>query len=103
MNCGCAAGVYTSSILLPLCATLLESFGALDKLPDYVSTNGRRFYGLGASTRTVTLHKVIDDDSKAIVPESYTLPAHAGMQDGEKGKVQVVPFWSGKSLAYTLA
>ncbi|CCO26580.1 dihydroorotase [Rhizoctonia solani AG-1 IB] len=31
----CAAGVYTSPILLPLVAHLLESFGALDKLNDF--------------------------------------------------------------------
>ncbi|KAF8681103.1 Growth-Arrest-Specific Protein 2 Domain [Rhizoctonia solani] len=40
----CAAGVYTSPILLPLVAHLLESFGALDRLADFVSNNGRRFY-----------------------------------------------------------
>ncbi|TIB94518.1 hypothetical protein E3Q18_04260 [Wallemia mellicola] len=30
--CACAAGLFTSAILIPLCAHLLESFGALDKL-----------------------------------------------------------------------
>jgi len=40
----CAAGVYTSPVLLPLVTDLLESFGALDKLEAFVSTNGRRFY-----------------------------------------------------------
>ncbi len=45
VSCGCAAGVYTSSILVPLCATLLEGFGALDQLANYVSLNGRKFYG----------------------------------------------------------
>jgi dihydroorotase len=40
----CAAGVYTSPILLPLAAHLLESFGALDRLEGFVSSFGRRFY-----------------------------------------------------------
>ncbi|KAG1749433.1 dihydroorotase [Suillus lakei] len=32
---GCAAGVYTSPILLPLVAHLLDSFGAIDRLADF--------------------------------------------------------------------
>lgn len=58
---GCAAGVYTSPILLPLTAHLLESFGALDKLEGFVSTFGRKFYGREVpETRegTVTLRKI---------------------------------------------
>lgn len=43
-SCGCAAGIYTSSILVPLCATILESFGALQNLENFVSKYGRNFY-----------------------------------------------------------
>lgn len=107
LNCGCAAGVYTSAILLPLCATLLESFGALDKLSTYVSSNGRRFYKLDtdqqASAKPVTLRRAKAHDHSALVPASYTLAAHAERNDGEKGKIQVVPFWSTRRLAWTLA
>lgn len=46
---GCAAGIYTSPILLPLLAHLLESFGALHNLEGFASTFGRRFYGLEVS------------------------------------------------------
>lgn len=99
LNCGCAAGIYTSSILLPLCATLLDSFGALDSLQKYVSDHGRRFYGLPSHTptTTVTLRK-----SVSAIPESYTHPMHADEEDGTKGKIQVVPFWAGKELPWTI-
>ena len=40
----CAAGIYTSPFLLPLVAHLLDSFGALDNLENFVSTFGRAFY-----------------------------------------------------------
>ncbi|PWN33898.1 Dihydroorotase [Meira miltonrushii] len=105
LNCGCAAGVYTSAILLPLCASLLDSFGALDRLSSYVSDNARRFYKFDGLNRKVTLHKVdsSSQDQRAIVPGSYTLDAHAQIKDGEKGKIQVVPFWSGKQLGWIIA
>ncbi|KAI0759928.1 Dihydroorotase [Irpex lacteus] len=83
----CAAGVYTSPILLPLVAHLLESFGALDKLEGFVSTNGRAFYkkparaGLEVSLRRTT--KRID--------EVWT-----------QGQDSVVPFWAGKELGWDI-
>ncbi|KAK0243011.1 Dihydroorotase [Armillaria nabsnona] len=84
---GCAAGIYTSPILLPLVAHQLDSFGALDKLDGFTSLFGRNFYGLpvdGLPTVTIkrTTRKVV---------ENYTL-------DGEA----VVPFWSGKELGWEI-
>jgi dihydroorotase len=59
----CAAGVYTSPILLPLVAHLLEDFGALDKLEGFVSGFGRAFYrreitGSSGEKRKTTIRKV---------------------------------------------
>ncbi|KAH9973028.1 Dihydroorotase [Lactifluus volemus] len=72
-NQGCAAGIYTSPILLPLTAHLLESFGALDKLGSFVSKNGRAFY------------------KKEVSVTEYSLKEE-----------QVVPFWSGKDLEWEI-
>ena len=84
---GCAAGVYTSPVLLPLVAHLLESFGALDKLAGFVSTNGRRFYGVeGDQSREVKLRK-----GDVSVDSLYS-------KDG----MQVVPFMAGKKLGWEI-
>ena len=86
---GCAAGVYTSAVLLPLTAHLLESFGALDKLEGFVSTNGRRFYKreIASTAEKVTLKRI-----------SQTVQA-----DFAAGDEKVVPFWSGKELDWSIA
>ena len=85
----CAAGVYTSPILLPLCAHLLESFGALNKLENFVGGFGRRFYRreAGAAVK-VTLEKVEGD----IVPEIW-----------EMGEEKVGQFMAGKALGWKIA
>ncbi|PSR73090.1 hypothetical protein PHLCEN_2v11037 [Hermanssonia centrifuga] len=92
----CAAGVYTSPILLPLVAHLLESFGALDKLEGFVSTNGRAFYkkpvrqyeieGEGMQEDRVALRK-----AKHVVENVWTL-----------GGDSVVPFWAGKDIGWEI-
>ncbi|RPD67118.1 Dihydroorotase [Lentinus tigrinus ALCF2SS1-7] len=86
----CAAGLYTSPVLLPLVAHLLESFGALDKLEGFVSTHGRAFYGrrASASDRRVVLRRV---SSKVVGIEGYGA-----------GPTHVVPFWAGKAIGWEL-
>ncbi|TFK74430.1 Dihydroorotase [Pluteus cervinus] len=86
---GCAAGVYTSPILLPLVATLLESFGAIGNLNDFVSNNGRAFYNQVVSEEigSVQLRRV----SGVAIAESYG-------SDPES----VVPFWAGKTLDWEI-
>ena len=88
---GCAAGVYTSPILLPLVAHLLESFGALDKLEGFVSAHGRAFYGrpvVGAD-KPVTLRRAAN---RVVGIEGYGT-----------GATHVVPFWAGKSIGWEIA
>lgn len=84
----CAAGVYTSPILLPLTAHLLESFGALDNLEGFVSRNGRAFYRKPARESEIVVLK----RTKEIVNEVWT-----------KGEDSVVPFWAGKELNWEIA
>ena len=87
---GCAAGVFTSPVLLPLTAQLLESFGALDKLETFVSTNGRTFYGLPRS-----------DGMKEVIVRR-TEGREVEMQFS-LGKELVVPFMAGKKLCWEIA
>jgi len=84
----CAVGVYTSPVLIPLVATLLESFGALDRLEGYVSGHGRKFYGVPAK----------DGEVLRLRRERRRVP---GLVRGEGG-VEVVPFWAGKELEWVI-
>ncbi|KAK1222955.1 dihydroorotase [Marasmius sp. AFHP31] len=90
---GCAAGVYTSPVLLPLVAHVLESYGALDKLEDFVSTFGRKFYkrelAVETSAKKVTLKRV---------PEGFKIQESYGIASGEN----VVPFWAGKDINWKI-
>jgi dihydroorotase len=85
--------VYTSPILLPLVAHLLESFGALDRLSGFVSEFGRRFYGF----------ELRDDDK-----EGYSAPVklvRVGSTVNEElslGDQSVVPFWAGRTLNWSI-
>ncbi|EJU06537.1 dihydroorotase [Dacryopinax primogenitus] len=85
----CAAGIYTSPILLPLVAHLLESFGALHRLEAFVSTNGRKYYEyeVPQGTAPVKLER-----APLQIEEEWKL-------DGDA----VVPFWAGKQLNWSIA
>ncbi|KAL1405228.1 dihydroorotase [Vanrija albida] len=86
----CAAGCYTSPYLVPLVATLLESFGALDNLAGYVSEHGRAFYKVPAKA---------GDELKLRRPATAVkVPARL---DGAEG-IEVVPFWAGKELGWEI-
>ncbi|KAI9508656.1 Dihydroorotase [Russula earlei] len=88
---GCAAGIYTSPILLPLTAHLLESFGALDKLEGFVSKNGRRFYRKEITPADDGKSMVRLRKGKAAVTGKYSLREQ-----------QVVTFWAGKDLDWEI-
>lgn len=83
--CGCA-GCYTSPYLLELYATAFEEVGKLDKLANFASTFGADFYGLPYNTRHITLKRQTQTIAEA-------LPF---------GDAQVIPFWAGKTLNWTL-
>lgn len=82
--------MYTSAILLPLVAHLLESFGALDRIEGFVSTNGRAFYRVPVTSGEdgVTIRRV----SSKLIAEKI----------GE-GEQCVVPFWAGKPIRWEIA
>lgn len=90
----CAAGVYTSPILLPLVAHLLESFGALDRLEGFVSTFGRAFY-----------KRELHGDEAARVPVIVLKRAEGSelIKEGwSEGEQEVIPFWSGKKIDWVI-
>lgn len=86
----CAAGCYTSPYLVPLVATLLESFGALDQLEGFVSAHGRAFYNVPAKKgEEVTLRR-----PATAVKVPTMLEGHG---------TEVVPFWAGRELGWEIA
>lgn len=68
--CGCA-GCYTAPHALLLYATAFDSVHALDKLENFASVFGARFYGLPISSSTVSL-----------VKKPYLVPAHYPYPNG---------------------
>lgn len=76
------AGVFTGPLLLPYLADTLDRLGCLDRLRDFVSSFGRRFYALEETTARVTL-----------VREPQTVPERYG---------GVVPFRAGQTLNWSL-
>ncbi|MBE9590953.1 dihydroorotase [Moraxella sp. K127] len=84
--CGCA-GCYSAPHALPLYATAFESVGALDKLENFASVFGAKFYGLPVNTSTITLVK-----SDMSVPNSYPY------LDGKS----LTPLLSGQTLAWSI-
>ena len=54
--CGCA-GSYTAHAAIELYAEVFDAAGKLDKLGDFASRRGPRFYGLPVSEERVTLER----------------------------------------------
>ncbi len=77
---GCAAGVFSAPVCLPLLVELFARHAALDHLQAFVSDNACAIYGLNLPARTVRL-----EHRPWQVPERY----------GE-----VVPFYAGQTLAW---
>jgi dihydroorotase len=77
---GCAAGVFTAPVILPLLVELFEQHGALDRLQGFVSDHARRIYAINPPARTVTLV-----EQPWQVPERYE---------------HVVPFYAGQTLRW---
>lgn len=102
-------------MLVPLCATLLERFGALHSLEGYVSTHGRKFYGYPVPEgQNLRLRRVKADvegteqesakkeGKNGWVPQIYVHPASENVADTDKGKLQVVPFMAGQRLDWEI-
>jgi len=83
--CGCA-GIYTAHAALELYAIAFEEAGALDRLEDFASRFGPRFYGLPENTDTVTLAR-----SAWTVPETLAF-----------GGETLVPLRAGETLPWKI-
>lgn len=84
--CGCA-GVYSANAAVELYATIFESLGALDKLEDFLSLRGPKFYQVPENNETIRLtYKQTE-----IPPELY-------YTDTE----MIVPFQAGKTLPWSI-
>src|SRR3989344_8521149 len=52
-----AFGVFSAPVALEMYAQVFDELNALDKLENFLSVNGPRFFGLEPSTETITLEK----------------------------------------------
>jgi dihydroorotase len=83
--CGCA-GIYTSHAAIELYATAFEEAGALEKLEDFASVFGARFYGLPVNTDRITL-----------VREEWTVPERLSF-----GGDELIPLRGGGTISWKL-
>ncbi|MGZ8260787.1 MAG: dihydroorotase [Caldimonas sp.] len=83
---GCA-GCYTAFSALELYAEAFETAGALDRLEQFASLAGPKFYGLAPNATTVTLRRL-----------AWTLPDALPFGDAE-----LKPLCGGETLAWKLA
>ncbi|MCX6141534.1 MAG: dihydroorotase [Candidatus Kapabacteria bacterium] len=82
-SAGCAAGIFTAPIILPLLAELFEKHDALVNLQAFVSDHARLLYNVEPPTTTVRLVK-----ESMIIPEQYE---------------SVVPMWAGRTISWRVA
>ncbi|MGI9305534.1 MAG: dihydroorotase [Gammaproteobacteria bacterium] len=68
--CGCA-GIYSAHAAIELYTEVFEDAGALDRLEDFASRNGARFYGLPINSDHITIAK-----QQWRVPQAYRLGAN---------------------------
>ncbi len=80
--CGCAAGVFTAPIALQVLAELFAKHDAIENLPDFISNNAQRIYGI-----TPPAKKIILEEKPFTVPTSYG---------------GVVPMYAGKTIDYSI-
>lgn len=63
---GCAAGVFTAPVIVPLLVDLFARHDALANLPAFLSTNAQRIYGFTPPAKTLTVAR-----EPWVVPERY--------------------------------
>ncbi|TVQ35366.1 MAG: dihydroorotase [Geminicoccaceae bacterium] len=86
--CGCA-GCYSAPVALEAYAQVFDEIGCLQRLPDFASRFGARFYGLAANAGTVTL-----------VEEAWTPPEQI-VVGGDVGTVR--PLLAGEVVRWRVA
>ncbi|KAK3806333.1 MAG: dihydroorotase, homodimeric type [Benniella sp.] len=90
------AGVFTTPLVLPYLATILESYGALDRLEDFACNFGRKFYEVQKEEKWVGKVTLVRESWEA--PKGYSFGGEGIV--GEKG--EVVPFMAGKPLGWKI-
>ncbi len=80
--CGCAAGLFTAPVCMPVLVDLFETHGALDNLQAFVSDNAQGIHGFTPPAKTVTLEKTC-----------MRMPARYG---------EVVPYRAGETLPWAV-
>lgn len=81
-SAGCAAGVFTAPVALPLLAQLFAEHDALAQLQAFVSDNARRIYGITPLRKLVTL-----EQTPWVAPVAYG---------------DVIPFRAGESIGWQI-
>ena len=80
--CGCAAGIFSAPVALPMLAELFEEAGRLDLLQHFTSDIARRRYRIQPPDKTVTLER-----------KSWRVPELCG---------NVKPFGAGRQLRWSI-
>jgi len=80
--CGCAAGVFSAPVCLPMLVELFEQHGAINNLQAFVSDNAQRIHNFTPPAKQVTLEK-----KPMRVPTTY----------GE-----VVPYKAGETIPWSV-
>lgn len=84
--CGCAAGVFTSSIALQVLTELFEKHDALHNLNNFVSINAQKIYNFEPKKKTITLLK-----------KDFKVPAIYEFNDEN-----VIPMYAGENLKWSI-
>lgn len=97
----CAAGIYSSSEIMPLLADIFEDAELspqipLKKLEGFASTFGRAFYRepIQSGEQDLVLQRT---GEKRHIPAAYTFVAEDGAQE------YIRPFYAGKELSWSIA
>lgn len=85
-DCGCA-GCYSAWSAIELYAEVFSQLGCLDKLENFASVFGPRFYGLPVNQQTITLQR-----------NAWQVPNELVLPDGDT----IVPFFAGQMINWQL-
>jgi dihydroorotase len=88
--CGCA-GIYNAPYAIESYAAIFEAEGCLERLEDFASVFGPRFYGLPLNSESIELRR-----------EPHTVPPRLHGNDAAGTAITLVPFHAGQQLAWRL-
>jgi len=77
---GCAAGVFSAPVAIPILVELFEKHDQLNNLQKFISDNACKIYQISPPVKKIILHK-----------ESFTIPVRYG---------EVIPFKAGETISW---